>query len=119
MKVFVYGTLRKGEVNASLLDGAICLGACTLQSGFRLFDLGDYPAAIISSGAPALVGEVYEITAETLQVLDALERYPDLYDRVPVMTPLGESWVYTYNGCLANIAPISNGDWCQTKHRAS
>lgn len=117
VKVFVYGTLRKGEANAFLLNGTTCLGVCCLQSGFSLFDLGSYPAAIADARGPELVGEVYEITAETLQALDVLEECPVLYDRELVMTSFGEAWIYTYNGSLVNIPRLNHGDWCLAKHR--
>ncbi|MGF1686400.1 gamma-glutamylcyclotransferase [Photobacterium japonica] len=113
MLIFAYGTLRAGESNAQVLTGAQWRGACRLPTGYRLFDLGDYPAAVEDSAERGLSGEVYAITSAHLVALDILEAYPDEYDRVPVMTPWGEAWIYLYNGSLIGAPLIESGDWCQ------
>ncbi|WP_028230713.1 gamma-glutamylcyclotransferase family protein [Paraburkholderia mimosarum] len=82
--VFVYGTLRAGEINDINLAAdrhAIArprhLGRATVAG--RLFDFGSYPGMV---AAPAhaqssVVGDVYEIDDALLPVLDEIEQvYP-------------------------------------------
>lgn len=70
--VFVYGTLRRGEINdinrlrpaPRLLGGARIRGA--------LYDLGPYPGVILG-GEGWVQGEVYAITPMLEQQLDVIE----------------------------------------------
>ncbi|HTH59226.1 MAG TPA: gamma-glutamylcyclotransferase family protein [Paraburkholderia sp.] len=81
-QVFVYGTLRAGEVNdirvAAARNG---LAAPTLIGGAslhgRLFDFGDYPGLVVDPAAGPVQGEVYEIDDALVAVLDEIEEvYP-------------------------------------------
>lgn len=82
--VFVYGTLRAGEINDINVAAdrhAIArprhLGLTTLAG--RLFDFGTYPGMVAeASDAPStVVGDVYEIDDALLAVLDEIEQvYP-------------------------------------------
>lgn len=123
MLVFAYGTLRAGESNAHFLAQAIWQGRYRLPDGYRLYDLGAYPAAIEDAGGGGLTGEVYAIDDVQLAALDRLEEYPEEYDRVCVTTPWGEAWLYVYNAALDDAldqAPlIAGGDWCQRTHPAT
>ena len=112
-KVFVYGTLRAGETNHSLLAQARLLGTCRLASGYRLYDLGAYPAAKKSDTGHALVGEVYGIDGQTLAALDRLEEYPVEYIRERVETDYGPAWIYLYCLSVARLPLIRHGDWCR------
>ncbi|GAB3527968.1 gamma-glutamylcyclotransferase [Photobacterium alginatilyticum] len=113
-RVFVYGTLRRGQSNHSLLEQASRLGACQLMSGYLLFNLGSYPGAKRSnlSHAP-LYGEVYEVDRHTMVLLDQLEEYPELYTRELVETKYGAAWIYLYNPSAAGLPLLRHGDWCR------
>ena len=120
MKVFVYGTLREGEANAYLLDGAVKLGTERLAGNYLLYDLGAYPAAVVVSGDKegadsGLVGEIYEINEDILGALDWLEEYPVEYTRIEVRTLQGVAWIYLYNHSVEGLPVIDSGDWCQRK----
>ncbi len=75
-RVFVYGTLRKGFPLHSVLRKH---GVRELREGSiraKLFDLGEFPGAVISTGTTDRVeGEVYELLRPELQIreLDAAE----------------------------------------------
>lgn len=112
MRVFVYGTLRHGESNHSLLRQATLLGLHTLPGGYCLYDLGPYPAAVQAAGGAQLVGEVYEIDRTILRDLDELEEYPEVYDRATVTTPYGDAFVYLYQQTVVGLPLIVGGDWC-------
>jgi gamma-glutamylcyclotransferase (GGCT)/AIG2-like uncharacterized protein YtfP len=82
MNVFVYGTLRAGEINdisvvASKHDisAPALIGTATLVG--RLYDFGAYPGLVIDSNGVPVVDEVYEVGDALVPVLDEIERvYP-------------------------------------------
>jgi len=110
-RVFVYGTLRRGEVNHFLLDGAEWLGAHRTAPCFTLYLVGAYPGAVLG-GATAIQGEVYAVDGTGLRRLDRLEDYPSLYDRRLIPSPHGRAWIYLYRGRLNDRPVIHGGDWC-------
>jgi gamma-glutamylcyclotransferase (GGCT)/AIG2-like uncharacterized protein YtfP len=69
--VFVYGTLLRGMGRAAVLDGSTCLGPASITAS--LHNLGHYPG--ITDGEGTVVGELYEVSSETLQQLDCIEGY--------------------------------------------
>jgi gamma-glutamylaminecyclotransferase len=109
-RVFVYGTLLRGEVNHYRLEGAELLGACRTDPCFRMFNLGAYPG-VCRGGATALEGEVYRVGAAGLRYLDRLEEYPRLYDRQLIPTAFGRAWIYLYRGDRSGRPVIQGGDW--------
>lgn len=110
-RVFVYGTLLRGERNHHVLAGARWLGDHTTAPGYTLYDTGPYPAAA-APGETALRGEVYAVDAATLQALDILEDYPRLYTRRRIETPFGAAWIYLWIARRGGRWPIiTNGNW--------
>ena len=125
---FVYGTLRAGQSNATLLRGAIARTRTAKLGGAQMFDLGPYPM-IIESNEGEVWGELIEIEPEKyaaiLKSLDQLESVdganpenPDaLYRRlrrqIIVEAQQIEAWVYfgrevvARRGCI-----VAGGDWC-------
>lgn len=110
-RVFVYGTLRRGESNHGLLVRSQYLGDFITDEQFQLFDLGPYPAAI--KGNQTLVGEVYLVDEETMKQLDILESYPVEYGRELIHTPYGSAWIYLYQNTHSLHKVVDSGDWCQ------
>lgn len=78
MKVFVYGTLKKGFRNQSYLKGAKYLEKATMKG--KMYDLGGYPCIELDEEG-VVYGEVYEIDKNILANLDRCECYPRLYTR--------------------------------------
>ncbi|WP_316571419.1 gamma-glutamylcyclotransferase [Neobacillus sp. YIM B06451] len=119
VKVFVYGTLRKGESNHHLLKNAVRIAEQCWTNG-ALFDTGyGYPALGLDPQAKVF-GELYEVTAEELFRLDRLEGYVEggtnnLYERVEqlVYTDKGAVTAYLYyaGGPDLLVKRIPNGDW--------
>lgn len=111
--VFVYGTLLVGERNHRLLKGTQLLSdEARTQPGFRLYDLGPYPA-LVRGGDQAVVGEVYEVDQPTLAALDRLEGHPDLYRRTGIVLA-DDTDVETYLMSPAQLAGypiIASGSW--------
>ena len=109
-RVFVYGTLLRGQVNHGLLAGAACLGPHRTAPAFTLYNLGTYPG-LVRGGVMAVAGEVYRVDGATLRRLDELEEYPHLYGRLLIPTPYGGTWVYHYRGAIQRCQVIRSGDW--------
>ncbi len=110
--IFVYGTLRAGEVNHGLLKGCRFLGCCRTAPLFTMFDMGGYPA-VVAGGTTSITGEVYRIDGKTLERLDTLEEYPHLYDRVRMETPFGPAWFYLYVEKTGGRPLVPGGDWSE------
>lgn len=107
-RVFVYGTLKKGNSIRGL--DKLCANARfigeaeTSDNNYSLYDLGAFPAAC-SPGVNRIRGEVWEIDNELLtEQLDAIEGYPHFYTRDKIQTTHGSAWMYhiknikQYNG---------------------
>ncbi|KGR89494.1 hypothetical protein CD30_16750 [Ureibacillus massiliensis 4400831 = CIP 108448 = CCUG 49529] len=119
VKVFVYGTLLKGEENAHYLNNAICIeGHCWIFA--KLFDTGyGYPAITLASN-DRTYGELYEVSEKDLPLLDELEDYKEgapnnLYERVlqEIHTEKGtiNAFVYFANQDDLLKREIPDGDW--------
>jgi gamma-glutamylcyclotransferase (GGCT)/AIG2-like uncharacterized protein YtfP len=77
--VFVYGTLKRGYSNSTLLRTATYLGDATLH-GFDIHNVGNgwgFPA--ITPGDGTVKGELYSVDAITLSRLNSLEGVPTMY----------------------------------------
>lgn len=125
---FVYGTLRAGEYNATLLRGTIARSRLAKLNGAQMFDLGPYPMIIESEAQHEVWGELVEIEADKyaaiLKSLDRLESvngadpenpaalYRRLRRQIIVEEEQIEAWVYfgreaiARRGCL-----LAGGDW--------
>ena len=76
--VFVYGTLRAGEINdIGLAAARHGIGAPRLVGraavAGRLYDFGDYPGLVRDDAAAPVRGDVYEIDEALVPVLDRIE----------------------------------------------
>jgi gamma-glutamylcyclotransferase (GGCT)/AIG2-like uncharacterized protein YtfP len=125
INIFVYGTLRKREPNAQLLNSATCIAEQCWTNGL-LYDTGYGYPAMTQATSLRIYGELYSVKEEVLVRLDQLEGYVEgkndnLYERI-------EQTVYTDEGCInayvyiaSNVnllkKKIPNGDWM--KHKLS
>jgi len=85
--VFVYGTLKRGQSNHSLLERAEYLMEATTCDKFRMFHVG-FPVmmADVKDGRPVgrVRGEVYKVNESQLRRLDNLESEGQMYKRLPI-----------------------------------
>ncbi|MEM1355411.1 MAG: gamma-glutamylcyclotransferase family protein [Planctomycetota bacterium] len=85
-RLFVYGTLKRGDCRAYLLGHAEYLGEARTTPDYRLYTHGPYPALVEAgrvgvSGRP-IRGELYQVDSETLERLDEEEGVDEgLYER--------------------------------------
>ena len=100
-KVFVYGTLKSGGELRGLDrfgDGATIVGkAKTVYPDYEMADLGAFPGVFLN-GEYHIEGEVWEVDEDTMEDLDAIEGYPDFYDRQLTHTTEGKAWMYYLAG---------------------
>ena len=75
--LFVYGTLKRGDVRAPLLDGQRFLGEARTAPRYRLFNTGTYPALVqagpLGLEGLAITGELWGVDAACLSRLDEEE----------------------------------------------
>jgi gamma-glutamylcyclotransferase (GGCT)/AIG2-like uncharacterized protein YtfP len=112
-RVFVYGTLRRDEVNHYLLADARYLGGCSTEPLYKMVNLGSYPG-VVKGGGIRIEGEVYEVNSQQMADLDRLEGYPRDYTRETIATPWGQAWIYLYRGSLKDRPVIPDGVWRET-----
>jgi gamma-glutamylcyclotransferase (GGCT)/AIG2-like uncharacterized protein YtfP len=117
--LFVYGTLRPGEVRWHHLEPFVVGDGVDTSTAGVLFDTGHgYPAAVfgdaIGAAAPIL-GRAYRLTdiANALALLDEVESAVEgLYTRVVVRVAAGfDAWAYQCGDPALMQRPISGGDW--------
>ncbi|WP_455282658.1 gamma-glutamylcyclotransferase family protein [Cupriavidus necator] len=124
-RVFVYGTLRAGEVNdlnaAAQRHGIALptlLGTATVAG--RLYDFGSYPGLVLDDTAGPVVGDIYDVADALVPVLDEIEEvYPGqatlfvreeravLLEGRPetcLLYPVGDS-------AVATLPRVEGGDW--------
>lgn len=98
MKLFVYGTLKKGYNNHHYLDTAKYLGQYYCDNTYALVQSG-LPFLVKRKGMGA-IGELYEVDLETIKAIDKLEGHPFFYRRTNIfvksMVDDKEIEVYTY-----------------------
>ncbi|MDX1672452.1 MAG: gamma-glutamylcyclotransferase family protein [Balneolaceae bacterium] len=124
--LFVYGTLRqglKGPARRILARFSTFEGKGSFRG--RLYDTGDFPAAVPSDDSgDRVIGEIYRMleSDELLRTLDSYEGFDphadsgNLFNRkmVDVEHPDGKTvkaWVYLYNRPVEHCKHISSGDY--------
>jgi len=71
VRLFVYGSLRRGERHHAELGDAVFLGVVTTVAHYRVARLGPYPALV--SGSASVAGELYAVAPDLMPMLDAFE----------------------------------------------
>lgn len=119
--LFVYGTLRPGEVRWHHLQPYVAGDAAAVDTATagELYDTElDYPAAMFG-GPDRILGRVYELRtdrlAEGLAHLDEVESaVRGGYRRVTVTTESGHiAWAYQCGEPALLVRRITSGDWLQ------
>lgn len=121
-RVFVYGTLRRGECRdlRTNFGGGLYLGQGSITG--RLYELDDFPGVRLDPAGGRVVGEIFAVSARTLAALDELEgvnaECPDEgeYRRVRVLVERDsgaqECWVYEIGERhVVGRQQIVSGDW--------
>jgi gamma-glutamylcyclotransferase (GGCT)/AIG2-like uncharacterized protein YtfP len=112
-RLFVYGTLMRGEFHHTTLASADFEREATTAPCFQL-RLVDYYPALLLDGSLAVRGELYAVPAQALTHLDLLEDVPDLYVRRTIALEDGsyaEAYVLRRERLPANSPLIPSGDF--------
>lgn len=116
MRIFVYGTLKRGRSNHGWMRGQLFIGQAATAPGFRLHDLGGYPGMVRDETRGLSVqGEVWEVDAEGLERLDELEDVSGgeyIREAIPLLPPFNQVRVEGYR-YLRDVsqAPDIGGLW--------
>jgi gamma-glutamylaminecyclotransferase len=114
VRLFVYGTLMRGEPNHHVLGArARSLSAALTAPRYRLVDLGEYPV-LLEGGAASVRGELYDLDEAALRRLDRFEGHPALFRRQPVELDSGafvEAYLAGPAIVLAGSVALPHGDW--------
>ncbi len=124
-RVFVYGTLRRGQRNHHLLASSRFVGEAATLHPFWMITTGPFPVLLDQVpddfGVPALAvaGEIYHVDDATRVELDRLEREGIAYDRK--VTELFEAGhrveAYIYVGVADYWQPRGFPAWKITNER--
>jgi len=73
-RIFVYGTLKRGLPNHALIQGSHFLGQAITTERYRM--IADvFPVLLSDRSGLTVKGELYEVSTETRDRLDCLERF--------------------------------------------
>jgi gamma-glutamylcyclotransferase (GGCT)/AIG2-like uncharacterized protein YtfP len=109
-RVFVYGTLKRGQRNSRYLQSADFIGTFCTEAIFSMYAFDDYPA-VCEQGHHAIHGEIYQVSDIQLGLLDELEWYPDFYQRILIPTGYGDAWIYIVKAELCHRRKLLAGSW--------
>lgn len=100
--LFVYGTLKRGDVRAPLLAGQMFLKNAETTPLYRLFNVGTYPAMVeaepLGMQGLAIQGELWHVDEACLERLDIEEGIDEaLYERKLIKLADGQqAWSYLF-----------------------
>lgn len=92
-KIAVYGSLKKGMHNHSLLenDGAQFLGVEDLTVPFKMIPYSSFPALIPNAQNTTVQMEIYDVNDSVYHFVEILEGYPHFYDKATTTLSNGDS----------------------------
>jgi len=97
LTIFVYGSLKKGFYNHPLLDveGVEFLDTVEIP-GVVLYDLGYYPAVVLTHGPTLVEAEAYRVPQRVFDFLNRMETGAgydfSIYRANSLMAPQGYIW---------------------------
>jgi gamma-glutamylaminecyclotransferase len=103
-RLFVYGTLKRGQRSHHLLRGQVFEHEARTAPRYRLYDAGAFPLLVEDpANGLAVQGEVWSVDDAALDRLDEWEGVPRLYSRRPITLEgeAGPVWAYFFNGDAA------------------
>ncbi|MEP6719497.1 MAG: gamma-glutamylcyclotransferase family protein [bacterium] len=117
--VFVYGSLRRGSARSMSIRFPTAKFIAEAKVSGSLYDLGEYPGAVIDGSNSLVIGEVYEVGDELLNKLDDFEASSN-YRRQQVEISLGThrrtGWLYVPEDDPESYSQhtlIKSGDWIE------
>jgi gamma-glutamylcyclotransferase (GGCT)/AIG2-like uncharacterized protein YtfP len=117
--LFVYGTLRQGEVQHALLATARHLRMVSTVPSFHLVEVAPY-AALVRGGTTSVTGELYELDLATRGVIDVERQVPQLFTRETIDLSDGtraDAYLLTSEQ-VRGRRRLAHGDWKKRFSRA-
>lgn len=100
MKLFVYGTLKKGSRNHHYLRNNDFLGKGITEERYKYNNEG-LPKVIKTGNNKKIKGELYRVNKDKLKLIDTLESHPLIYKREKIniisKDIIKKAWCYFYN----------------------
>ncbi|MBV5329983.1 MAG: gamma-glutamylcyclotransferase [Chlorobium sp.] len=81
IKIFVYGTLKRGFSNHHFLMGSRFIGTGRTVEKYAMHTEGGIPFVVENEPVSYIYGELFSVDGAVLQSLDRLERHPTWYRR--------------------------------------
>ena len=118
MKAFVYGSLKYGLPNHSLLGRSEFVMDTITAKKYDMVSMGDFPAVKESVETAFIQGEVYEINGEILDRLDHLESDGIFYTRKLIFVDylIEPVWMYFIMNEMGAGFDMTNVDESDTIH---
>ncbi len=109
MKLFIYGTLKRGRSRAGAMNGQRFLDNAQTAPKYRMIDCGEYPGLVEADDGVSIEGELWDVDQACLDVLDELEGTSiNLFRRASVeLQPPRENdqaVAYFYRGSTARLS---------------
>ena len=80
MRIFVYGTLKKGNSAEHLLDEGLFIGEAVTHPRYHIYDVG-FPGMVVGGETGGVHGEVYDVDEKCIVGLDEYEGEGFLFGR--------------------------------------
>ena len=109
-RVFVYGTLKRGQRNFHFLEQTEFVGSFSTPGIYSMYDFEGFPAVCVD-GEHAIEGEVFDVSDAQFRMLDELEWYPHFYQRIEIPTVYGDAWMYIVKLELCKGKKQLDGNW--------
>jgi len=106
VKIFIYGTLKRGQCRAHVLKDQRFLGPAATKLVYRLYNVGEFPALVEDEDGVSIEGELWEVDMPCLKVLDSIEGVPTLYERKAVALndpALNDAQTYIYRQSVEGL----------------
>jgi gamma-glutamylcyclotransferase (GGCT)/AIG2-like uncharacterized protein YtfP len=110
-RLFVYGTLKKGQNNHHFLKHSNFETSDVIEKT-DMYDLGGFPGVV--KGKNKVHVESYIVNEKTLQEIDRLEGHPYFYNRQIIRSSSGKKgWIYIFlrDKYLKKENLLTNGIW--------
>lgn len=75
MRLFVYGTLKRGHGRHRLLTGQSFLGTARTRPFYRMYNVGEFPGMVRSADGLSIEGELWDVDERCLADLDREEGF--------------------------------------------
>jgi len=132
--LFTYGTLQPGKAPAEIAPAVRRLRR--VGRGFvhgRLYDLGEYPGAVLAKTGPTIAGVIFELPEDpdVLHRIDEYEGYDPAHPEASLFVrkewPVtfqgnnkkGKCWIYVYNRHPGSAPNIASGDYSKMRNHRS